>query len=596
MAPDKSNDSFERGEPVYGSDLIVDILKEYEVEYVACNIGSTFRGLWDSLVNYSHDRSPKCISVAHEEIAVAIAHGYAKAAGRPMVALVHDTVGLQHASMAIYNAWCDRAPIIVLGASGPTDASKRRPWIDWIHSTTSPNELVRNYVKWDDFPASIPSALESFVRAYNLAVTDPTAPVFVCFDSDYLEEKINSQEKVPLRSKHPPPRFPSVDSETLDQVARIILESESPFIVAGTVGRNLSSVRSLVELAETTGASVFDTLDRFNFPNTHPLDAPDKEFLGTADSILALDTIKIASVLLQTDKGTRQSKLRIGPGTKLMKIGLEDVLTRSWAADYQGLVATELSILADTSLVLSKLTELCKRIIKRDPSKKKTIDKRLASATIRHKKVREASMKEAKSRWNESPISPARLAIEVWQLVRNKPWIVANGTLGGWVRRLWDWEEPGCYLGGSGGAGLGYGLPASIGVALATTKNKKKPLIIDFQPDGDLLFTSTALWTAAHYRLALLVVMFNNRSYYNDAEHNKLIARYRGRDAEAAFHTGGDISDPYVDYAGLARSQGAYGEGPVEKPNELSSALTRALKVVEVDRMPALVDVITKLR
>ncbi len=596
MTRDESENSVEREGPIYGSDLIVDILKEYELEYVASNIGSTFRGLWDSLVNYGNNQSPKCISVAHEEIAVAIAHGYAKAAGRPMVALVHDTVGLQHASMAIYNAWCDRVPIIVLGASGPSDANKRRPWIDWIHSSISPNELVRNYVKWDDFPASIPSALESFIRAYNLAVTDPTAPVFVCFDSEYLEEKINSNSKVPLRSRNAPPKFPSVDPASLDQVAKIMLDSEDPFIIAGTVGRNLSSVRSLVELAETTGAYVFDTMDRFNFPNTHPFDAPDKGLLGTADSILALDTIKIASVLLETDKSTRQSKPSIRQGTKVMKIGFEDILTKSWAADYQGLVPTELSIFADTSMVLSKLTELCKKMIKNDPSKKKAIDERLASASIRHKKIREHSMEEAKTRWNEAPISPARLALEVWQLVRNKSWIIANGTLGGWTRRLWDWEEPGCYLGGSGGAGLGYGLPASIGATLATMKNEKKPIVIDFQPDGDLLYTSSALWTAAHYRIPLLVVMFNNRSYYNDAEHNKLIAQYRGRDAEAAFHNGGDISDPHVDFAGLARSQGVYGEGPIEKPDELDSALTKALRVVEMDKMPALVDVITQLR
>jgi thiamine pyrophosphate-dependent acetolactate synthase large subunit-like protein len=591
-----SNRSAEREGAIYGSDIIVNILSEYGLEYVAANIGSTFRGLWDSLVNYGHNESPKCVSVAHEEIAIAIAHGYAKASGRPMVALVHDTVGLQHASMAIYNAWCDRVPLIVLGASGPTDASKRRPWIDWIHSSMTPNELVRSYVKWDDFPASIPSALESFVRAYNLAVTDPTAPVFVCFDSEYLEDKVNSNTKVPLKSKNPPPKFPDMDPSSLEEVAKIMLDSESPFIVAGTVGRNLPSVGSLVELAETTGAFVFDTLDRFNFPNTHPLDAPNKEFLSRADSILALDTQKIASVLLETDKRTRQSKRGVGSETKVMKIGLEDILTKSWAADYQGLVLTEISILADTSMVLSKLSEICKKIIRNDPSKKKAIDERLAQAIIRHNELRERSKEEAKSHWNRVPISPARLAAEVWELVRNKPWIIANGTLGGWVRRLWDWKEPGCYLGGSGGAGLGYGLPASIGVALASMKNEKKPLVVDFQPDGDFLYTSSALWTAAHYRIPLLVIMFNNRSYYNDAEHNKVIAKARGRDEQAAFHIGGDISDPNVDFAGLARSQGVYGEGPIEKPDQLSSVLTKAMRVVEMDRMPALVDVVTGVR
>ena len=587
----------EKKEPLYCSDLIVDMLRNYGIEYVSANIGSTFRGLWDSLVNYGGDQSPKCISCCHEEIAVAIAHGYAKASGKPMVTILHDTVGLQHATMAIYNAWCDRVPIILLGATGPMDASKRRPWIDWVHTSMIPNEQIRNYVKWDDFPFSPSSVAQSFARAYNIAVTDPTAPVFVCFDSEYLEEKIDptktQQTKLPSKTNNPPPSFPLVDAEALDRVAGILLGAENPFIIAGTVGRRPSSVRFLIELAETIGARVYDTLDRFNFPSTHYLDSEQNE-LVEADVVLALDTQRIESTLMSVDKSNRGTNFIPKPNLRIARIGLDDLLMKSWAADYQGLVPTELSILADTSTAIPKLTEVCRSYVKDDPVLEKKVDERISKAKIAHQRNRERFQKEAKDQWDDVPISVPRLAGEVWELVRGKSWTIVNGDLQRWLRKLWDWEEPNCYLGGSGGAGLGYGLPASIGATLAL-KNQKK-LAINFQPDGDLLFTASAFWTAAHYHVPLLTIVFNNRSYFNDAEHNRLVAMERGRDFETAFHNGGDINDPPVDFAKLARSQGVHGEGPVERPEQIRSALERALNIVEVRREPALVDVVTKAR
>ncbi|MDR7523659.1 MAG: thiamine pyrophosphate-binding protein, partial [Armatimonadota bacterium] len=143
------------GRPLYGSDLVVDVLRALGVEYAALNPGATFRGLHDSLVNYGGNRRPQIIQCCHEEIAVAVAHGYTKAAGRPMAAIVHDVVGLQHASMAIFNAWCDRVPLLVLGGTGPMAAEQRRPWIDWIHTALVQGQAVRDYVTWDDQPASL---------------------------------------------------------------------------------------------------------------------------------------------------------------------------------------------------------------------------------------------------------------------------------------------------------------------------------------------------------------------------------------------------------------------------------------------------------
>lgn len=581
----------------YGSDFIVDILKHYEIEYLAANIGSTFRGLWESLINYGEDRLPQTITCCHEEIAVAIAHGYAKAAGKPMVALLHDTVGLLHATMAIYNAWCDRVPIILLGACGPMDTTKRRPWIDWVHTSMIPNDVIRDYVKWDDFPFTLTSVPQSFARAYNTTITDPTAPVFVNFDSEYLEQKFEgaiASPNIPDKKVYPPSSFPAVDEENLDRIARMLLDAESPFIIAGTVGRNKSAVKSLVELAEVTGTMVHDTLDRFSFPNTNPLDVPEKDGLAEADAIISMDTLKLENILNNVDRTTRRPKFIPRSDVRVARIGSEELLARSWPADYQGLVQVELSILADTSKTITKLTKLCKRMVNSDSAMKKRVRERLEKATINHQKQRQRQIREAKLQWDDVPISLPRLADEVWQIVKGKPWVIANGSLEKWTRRLWNWEEPGCYLGGSGGGGLGYGLPASIGAALAL-KNEKK-LVIDFQPDGDLLFTAGAFWTAAHYSAPLLIIMFNNRLYYNDAEHNRVVALARGRDSQTAYHNGGDIDAPAVDFGQLARSEGVYGAGPVEKPEEIRPAVEKALRVVEVDRKPALVDVVVKAR
>jgi thiamine pyrophosphate-dependent acetolactate synthase large subunit-like protein len=582
---------------VYNSDVVVDILRKYGIEYVSTNIGSTFRGLWDSLVNYGGDESPKCISCCHEEIAVAIAHGYAKAAGKPMIALLHDTVGLQHGTMAIYNAWCDRVPMIILSATGPMDTTKRRPWIDWVHTSLIPNELVRNYVKWDDFPFSFSGVPQSLSRAYNTTVTDPTAPVFVCFDAEYLEDKVEpiapNRTPTPDLSNNPPSSYPPIDSEYLERVANLLLEAENPFIVASGVGRDNSSVKSLVDLAEASGARVYDTLERFNFPNTHPLDAEQADLTG-CDVVLSLDTSKLEQVLTTVDKGTRRTKFLPAKDARIVKIGLDELLMRSWAADYQGIIPSELSILANTANTMPKLTDICRRRARDDSSIKNRIEDRISRARESYSKRRNLFKTEADRQWNDSIISLPRLAGEVWSLVKGKSWVIASGDLRKWVRKLWDWEEPGCYLGSSGGAGLGYCMPASIGAALAL-KNQNK-IVINFQPDGDMLFTSSALWTAAHYHIPLLTIMFNNRLYYNDAEHNKLVAMERGRDAEVAFHNGGDINDPPVDFAKLAQAQGVYGEGPIEKPDQIRSAVERAIRVVEAQREPALVDVVVKAR
>src|SRR6516162_2360608 len=173
--------------PGWGSDVVADTLRALKIPYIALNPGASYRGLHDSIVNYLGNETPQMLLCLHEEIAVAIAHGYAKVTGKAMAAAVHSNVGLFHATMAIFNAWCDRMPVLVLGATGPVDASKRRPWIDWIHTARDQGALVRSYTKWDDQPASAEAAREALLRACWMACTPPKGPVYLNLDAGMQE-------------------------------------------------------------------------------------------------------------------------------------------------------------------------------------------------------------------------------------------------------------------------------------------------------------------------------------------------------------------------------------------------------------------------
>ncbi len=600
-----------KGKEVYGSDLFVELLKTYGIEYVPANIGATFRGIWESLVNMRENALkagdsgyPEAISVCHEEIAVAMAHGYAKATGKPLAVILHDLVGLQHATMAIYNAWVDRVPIILVGAEGPMDMNNRRPWIDWIHTANFPNQLIRDYVKWDDFPWTMESVPESFARAYNTAMSKPHGPVYICLDGGYLEKKTSSMDLGKYREEHPAPLKIEAGTGTLQKLAKEMLDAQYPVILAGSVGKlQPDSVQALVLLAETTGAAVIDQGDGFSFPNSHSQDLTQgkTDVMRTADFVLALDVNNLEQALSGTNKETREIHSLLGRDAKLVSIGLNDLVQRSWAADYQRLYPVSYSIQADTSAAIPSLTKICVDMIGESGSKcYSTIQERKAKLSKQHDSLVKKIREDSRRGWDDIPISLPRLASEIWESIKGHDWVLAGGSLhagplDGWCRRLWAFEKPGCYYGTSGAGGLGYGLPSSIGVALAY-RNDPKKLVINIQSDGDMLFTPSALWTAAHYKLPLLVVMFNNRSYYNDAEHNRLVAAARGRDPDTAFRIGGDITDPAVDFGKMAQSYGLYGAGPVTSPGEIRNAVEEALKVVMKDRKPALVDIITKHR
>jgi acetolactate synthase-1/2/3 large subunit len=583
------------GAPEYGSDLIVELLKTFQMEYAALNPGATFRGLHDSIVNYGGNTSPEVVQCCHEEIAVAVAHGYGKAKGRPMAAIVHDLVGLLHATMAVYIAWLDRAPILVLGATGPMAAEKRRPWIDWIHTALVQGQAVRDYTKWDDQPASLPGIVESFIRAHRIAMTEPRGPVYLCFDAALQEQRLGKAVSIPEIGRFAPPPPMQGDSRTLEAAARWLVEAAHPVVVADYVGRSAGGVASLVELADLLALPVIDLGSRFNFPNTHPLDltGAEEELLPQADVVLALDTFDLQKALGTVDRTTRRARPLIGSGTKVIHMSLNDLAARAWAQEYGRLQPVDLAIAADTAVALPALTALCRSLIERGEQPRARRRARRGALEAVRRRLRDRWQHAAERARDAHPVSFPRLAADLWEVVKDEDWVLVNRTLRGWTRRLWDWTVPSQYLGGLMGGGVGYGIGQAMGAALAYRGSNR--LCIDIQPDGDLLYTSSGLWTAAHHSIPLLVVMFNNRSYFNDEDHQVLMAKARGRPVENA-HIGLRIDDPPVDFAGLARSFGVHAEGPIEDPADVRPALERAVRHMKRKQQPVLVDVITQSR
>jgi thiamine pyrophosphate-dependent acetolactate synthase large subunit-like protein len=585
----------EKKKPEYGSDVVVDLMKAFDIEYAAFNPGATFRGIHDSIVNYGGNYMPEVIFCNHEEISVALAHGYAKAKGKPMIAIVHNMVGLQHASMAIFNAYIDRVPILVLGGTGPMNTKRRRPRIDWIHTALVQGNQVRDYVKWDDQPYSLADVPDSFIRGYRLATTEPMAPVYINYDADIQEDAIISPIEIPEVGRYAPPAPMQANPEALRQAAQLLVNAQAPLIIADTLGRNPKTVPALVELAELLGIPVVDKGARFNFPTTHPLDATDgaRDLLQKADVILALDVPDLYGSLTTVSKQTRACEYVTSRGVKLISISMHDMLVHSWAGDYQALQAIDLPMCGDTAVAVPELTRLCRELLGGDGKNKGRIEARQKELGEKHKSRRAKWRADAEAKSSQKEISTAWLALELGEAIKKEDWVLVNGTSNGWARRLWDFTKPNQYLGASGGAGVGYGMSASIGAALAYMGSGK--LCVDIQADGYLLMTSSALWTAAKHKIPLLIVMHNNQSFYNSEEHGIEVAKFRKRPVENA-GIGTHVSDPVVDFAQVARGFGVHAEGPVERSAELRPALERAVRFVKEKKLPALVDVVSEPR
>jgi len=576
-----------------GSDYMVDVIKSLGFEYVCANPGSSFRGVHESIINYGGNRNPEFITNCHEESSVAMAHGYFKAEGKPMAVLAHGTVGLQHAAMAIYNAWCDRVPVYIM-LGNYVDAAIRRP-AEWYHGVQDCAGMVRDYTKWDDQPASLIHFGESAVRAYKIAMTPPMAPVVLVLDATLQESPVESKGKLPIpRLTMPAP--PQGEAAAVTELARLLVAAENPVLVADRLARTPAAMPLLIELAETLQASVIDQGGRMNFPSLHPLNQTQRAApaIADADVVVGLEVADFwATVNSLRDQLHRSTRRTTKPGAKLATVTTGDLYIRSNYQDFRRMADVDLAIAADGEATLPALIEAVKRLISGD--RKRVFEERGAKLAKSSEAARAGSRQAATYAWDGNPVSTARVAAELWAQIRNEDWsLVSNyySEAGLWPRRLWDFNKSYQWLGHAGGGGIGYGAPSSVGAALANKKYGR--FSVSLQTDGDLMYAPGVLWTAAHHRIPLLSVMLNNRAYHQEIMHVQRMCNQRNRGIDRGT-MGSTLTDPNIDFAKVAQGLGVYAEGPVTDPKDLAPALRRAVAVVKRGE-PALVDIVTQPR
>ena len=539
--------------PLFGSDAIAAMLRRLDVPYLALNPGASFRGLHDSLVNYLGNRAPRMLLCLHEESAVAIAHGYAKVTGKPMGAVLHSNVGLMHGSMAIFNAWCDRVPMLLLGATGPMDAARRRPWIDWIHTASDQGALVRDFTKWDNQPASIAAACEALLRAMQMAQTPPCGPTYVNLDAALQEAPLAAMPALPDPARFAPaaPALPAASA--LDALATTLGHARAPVVLMGRVARSEASWRDRVALAERLQARVITDLKMpAAFPTDHPLHAgPPGNFLAAecaavlrdADVVLALDWYDVAGTLKQAfgDAPVEAHVVNVSP---------DAYVHRGFSMDYQGLAPADTYWLCEPDGIVVPLLE---RLAARPASRPATAAPPSPSST---------------------DVLSIRALAEAFNAATAQRNICLARVPLGWHGSYRHFHGPLDYLGLEGGGGVGAGPGLTVGAALALKDSGRLPVAI--MGDGDFLMGVTALWTAAHYRLPCVIIVANNRSFYNDEMHQERVARARARPVANKW-IGQRIDEPDIDLAAMARAQGALGIGPVTTVHALAPALEQAL-------------------
>ncbi|MGB6505125.1 MAG: thiamine pyrophosphate-binding protein [Xanthobacteraceae bacterium] len=550
--------------PGFGSDVIAEALRSLDIPYIALTPGASYRGLHDSIVNYLGNTKPQMLLCLHEEAAVAIAHGYAKVTGKAMVTAVHSNVGLMHASMAMFNAWCDRMPVVVLGATGPVDAVKRRPWIDWIHTARDQGALIREYTKWDDQPASPGAAREAILRGTWIANTVPHGPVYINFDAELQEMKISEQLPAIEVARYMPTVSTAAPAEVVREAAAMLKGARQVLILAGRASRNLDAWNARVALAEALNARVVTDLKiGATFPTDHPL------YLGSPRAINpeSVEGLKNVDVVLSLDWVDLAGALRYfgpTPSVKVIQVSLDHRIHNGWSMDHQALPPVDLLLSADPDLVVPELVKEVGKSAKPHamPTPRSTSDKEPSGFT------NENIARSLRKVLGDRAVTYTHLPLS-WD--------------DSWVK----FRHPLDYIGSDGGGGVGGGPGISVGAALALKGTGRLPIAIC--GDGDFLMGVTAVWTAVHYKIPLLFVLANNRSFYNDELHQERMARARNRPVENKW-IGQRMSDPEVDLAAMGRAQGAVGFGPVTKPGDLPGVLEKAIAAVDAGQV-AVVDV-----
>jgi thiamine pyrophosphate-dependent acetolactate synthase large subunit-like protein len=553
-------DGVERGDVAmeWGSDALAELLSRLDLRYLALVPGSSYRGLHDSLVNYNGNRDPQMLVCLHEEHAVAIAHGYAKVTGRPLAVAIHSNVGLMHASMAIYNAYCDRVPMLIIGATGPVDAARRRPWIDWIHTSGDQGALIRPYSKWDDQPVSVQAALDSLARAYSITSQSPSAPTYVCLDVSLQEEPLAAPPVIPDVRRDQSPRAPGPDAVAVRTTLDFLAEARRPIFLLGRLGRDEQDWDRRVALAERYGALVVSDLKTgASFPSGHRLHrnppgmfltAENAQLIGAADLILSLDWIDLAGTISAAAGHGHPASARI------ISCTTDSALHNGWSKDSFGYQPVDLSVAADPDLLVRALLE------SDGPAKPSEWPAENAVAAT------------AEGDGGDG-IFMHGLAGALRDALADGPACLVRLPLG-WAGADLEVDHPLDYLGYDGGAGIGSGPGMAVGAALALEGSGRLPVAV--LGDGDFLMGGTAIWTAAHYGLPLLIVVANNSFYYNDVVHQERVARQRRRPAGNSW-IGQAITDPDPDLGAFARSLGLQAGQQVRERSGLPAALAAAV-------------------
>jgi len=561
-----------------GADFMLEVIKSLGIEYCAANPASSCRGLHESMINYGGNKMPELLTACHEESSVAMGHGYAKIEGKPMMALIHGTVGLQHASMAIYNAYADRVPIYLV-VGNHADAAVRGAGVQSYHSANDMGALVRDFTKWDDSPQSLGAFGEAAVRGYKFAMTPPMGPVLIVASHE-TQTNPNMQRnlRVPKLTLTSPP---AGDTGAVAEAAKMLVNAERPLILSQRTVRTPNGMKLLVELAETLQAPV-NSSERMEIPNRHPL-AGNGGAGYQPDITLCLEVADVAAT-------ARANHAR---GAKTINVSSMDLFLKSNIQDFGHYGAdVDLDIGADAEATLPSLIEACKKLI--TPDRKRAIAERGAKIAEAHRKQRIQAIEQSQLGWDASPVSLNRLCAELWPLIQKEDWSLVSwqGFISGWPGRLWNFEKPYQYIGGQGGGGIGYNAPASVGAALANKKYGR--LSINIQTDGDMNYAPGVLWTAAHHKIPLLTIMHNNRGYHAEVMILERRASQRNRGQDRC-HIGTKLWEPNIDYAKMAQAYGLYAQGPITDPKDLPQALARGIERVKKGE-PAMIDVVTQPR
>jgi thiamine pyrophosphate-dependent acetolactate synthase large subunit-like protein len=548
----------------WGSDALAELLRRLGLPHIALVPGSSYRGLHDSLVNYNGNRDPQLLVCLHEEHAVAIAHGYAKVTGQPLAVAIHSNVGLMHASMAIYNAYCDRVPMLIIGATGPVDAARRRPWIDWIHTSADQGALIRQYSKWDDQPVSVEAALNSLARAYSLTREAPSAPTYVCLDVSLQEQPLASPPAIPDVQRDQSPQSHGPDAAAVRSTQDLLSQARRPLFLLGRLSRDEQDWDRRVALAERHGALVISDLKTGAvFPSAHRLHpnapglflpAESAQLIGDADLIISLDWIDLAGTISAAAAHGHPASARIVSCTT------DSALHNGWSKDSFGYQPVDLSVPADPDLLVRALLETGGPA---KPSEWPAGDGAgPATPTATDGGGGDVFMHDLAEALREALADPDQ----------DDPACLVRLPLG-WAGADLEVRHPLDYLGYDGGAGIGSGPGMAVGAALALEGTGRLPVAV--LGDGDFLMGGTALWTAAHYRLPLLIVVANNSSYFNDVVHQERVARQRQRPAGNSW-IGQAITDPDPDLGAFARSLGFQAGEQVRDRSALPAALAAA--------------------